>query len=245
MARLPVALRVEEEGEHALPTPPRSSRRSRWHQRASRNQHSSRNQQATREVRFGARRSAAVFLVAMSILILGGREAARPARHLLSERFRQRGDTYLNSLSCDEAVREYRRALRLNPENSSAQRHLSYALAAPTDIKAARPFFAATGNTTVLQKLDKAEREYPTAKSALTAGLELLAGGDTVYARYPIEQAVRLDENYPEAWHYLSRVYGELAGEQAGFRTQAEEAVKKRDSLTVKYILEQESVGGQ
>ena len=48
-------------------------------------------------------------------------------------------------------------------------------------------------------------------KDAVALGLKYLAQGDFAYARYPLEQAIQLDPNYPEAWHYLAQTYQELA----------------------------------
>ena len=163
-------------------------------------------------------------------------QAAGPVRHALANRYLARGDAAFLSEKYDKANREYKKALHYNPVLTEAETNEVYAAEAPTDIAKARPFFEEHQAIDVLKKLDKATAPYDDPKEALKVGVEFFKAGAFVYARYPIERAVQLDSQYPEALHYLSQTYEKLAEFDASFRDKALDAARRRDAITPNYL---------
>jgi tetratricopeptide (TPR) repeat protein len=186
--------------------------------------------------KFGGKRLFCIYAIALTLLVVLGLECAAPARSQLSNRYLARGDARLTALQYDEAVTEYRRAISLDGGNTEAQAHLKLAEAAPTDIAQLRQFFLEHGNRETVALIDSATKNYPTAKSAVQAGLDFIAKDEYAYARYPLEYATRLDPEYPEAWHYLGEVYKELSKENTSFIAKAQTAEQKGNLFTTKYL---------
>lgn len=182
------------------------------------------------------RRSLAI--LAVGILLAGVIlwQLSQPVKVKVSERFTERGDGYFVAQNFEQAEEEYHKALRYNPENSTAKQNLDLATKAEVDIAAAADFFTQHGVAEVGEKLAVAKKGYTNPKEALKVGVEFFNNGELRFARYPLERAVQLDPDYPEAWHYLALTYQEYAKNDAQYKQQAEDAFKKRDSLTPKYL---------
>ena len=162
--------------------------------------------------------------------------ALKPVKLKLAERYESRGDTYFSRLQFKDAVGEYKQALQYDPQRVGAANNLRMAQFSESDLKAGLPFFQSHNVTEVVSLLNEALRPYPTPKESLAEGVKLYSIGRFAYARYPLERAVQLDPEYPEAWNYLGLTYQELAKDEPGMKGKAEDAFKKRDSLTVRYI---------
>lgn len=159
-----------------------------------------------------------------------------PARKQISKRYLIRGDKYLVAQQFEPARREYQQALDYDPDNATARQMRDLAQKAPTDIALARDFFQARGVVAVTEKLDQAQQKYSHPKDALQAGVDFFQAGEFVYAQYPLRQATKLDNGYPEAWHYLGLTYQELAKKDSSLQALADEAFKRRDLLTPNYL---------
>ena len=185
---------------------------------------------------FSRRRLALIFVVTGFLLWWLVSNALNPLRLRLSERFTARGDGYFVALDYPDAVKEYDHALSLNPKNAQATTDRAMAEKATTDPQAAKSFFTAHAMSAELDKLNRAQATFTSAKKALEAGVALYATADYGYARYPLETAVKLDAQYPEAWDYLGLDYQKLAATDSAYTAKAADAFKKRDLLTPNYI---------
>lgn len=180
---------------------------------------------------------------AVIILIVGAilgfllfQQAATPIRQKVSDRFVIRGDSYVLSQDFAEAEAEYEKALAYNPENQIAKRQLDLTKKGETDIAVLRDFYVAHGAATIVDRIDASSKQYSDPKEAVAAGIAWYQKGESLYAQYPLQQAVELDPGYPEAWHYLGLVYQDLALHDEAYKEKAEEAWKTRDLLTPKYL---------
>lgn len=187
-------------------------------------------------VTFSPKRSCAVILIGIAILAIIGWQLAQPVKEAVAGRFLKRGDTYFRQLQFDEAEREYTKASGYDEDLQDAQDRKALAKEAATDIAVARELLAELGNQEAVAKIDAAQTSFDSPKEALQAGVDLYTANDFSFARYPLEQATQLDPAYPEAWHYLALTYEKLAGENAEYRAKADDARKKRDSLTANYL---------
>lgn len=178
-------------------------------------------------------------ILAISIgVVLGGVVAwqvIEPVKGTIAERFRLRGDTYLVEQNYDQAISEYQKSLHYNSQNQVASHNLQLAEQGSTDPATLKEFFSEHNQTEEVKKIEAAQTLYTNPKEALAAGVTLYEQKDFAFARYPLERAVALDPQYPEAWNYLGLDYQELAKENASFRAKAAAAWAKRDSLTPKY----------
>ncbi len=188
------------------------------------------------KVTFSPKRSCAVILIGMAIIAIVAWQLAQPIKSAVADRFLKRGDTYFAQLQFDNAAREYGKALGYNEDLQEAVVRKELAEEAATDIAAARDLLDQLGNQAAVIKIDTAQALFSSPKEALQAGVDFYSANEYSFARYPLEQATQLDPAYPEAWHYLSLTYEKLAGENAEYRSKAEDARKKRDSLTANYL---------
>lgn len=163
-------------------------------------------------------------------------QVIQPVYRRVSDRYVVRGDAFLASGEPEAAEVEYRDALKYNAKNQLAQQRLILAETVPVDIAAGRGFYEEKGVAAVVQKIDKARTAYARPKEAVQIGLEFYTNREFVYARYPLERAVQLDPEYPEAWHYLGLTYQELAKTDPSFQAKAEEAFRRRNLLTPNYL---------
>jgi tetratricopeptide (TPR) repeat protein len=183
---------------------------------------------------FSLRRTIAVFLIAAAILALASWQAVDFLKPKLAERYVDRGITYLESQNYDSAAQEFTKAK--NSKAPDADYWLNLASQAPTDPKALQEKWEEWHIDSVLRRLQEASGPFATPKEALTKGIELYSTGEAPYAQYAIDQALTLDPNYPEAWHYRYLTYTELAKQNVKYRDMAEVARQKRDSLTSLYL---------
>ena len=181
-------------------------------------------------------RSLTALGLTVALLLLATPFVLKPVKLKLAERYESRGDTYFSRLQFKDAEGEYRQALQYDPQRVGSVNSLRMAQLSESDLKAGLPFFKAHNITEVVNLLNDATMPYPTPKESLEEGVKLFSVGRFAYARYPLERAVLLDPEYPEAWNYLGLTYQELAKEEPGMKGKAEEAFNKRDSLTVIYI---------
>jgi len=186
--------------------------------------------------RFSPWRVTLILAVSLALGLMIVQQAAIPVRKRVAERYIARGDAYMLTLDFDVAESEYKKALQFDPTNSLAAQDVRIAHVAPVDIAVTRGFFEANHKTDVLSKLDVAEKIYTDPKEALQVGVTFYTNKDYVYARYPLEQAVRLDSSYPEAWHYLALTYEQLARFDSSYSTKANQALAKQNLLTPKYL---------
>ncbi len=185
---------------------------------------------------FSRRRTALILLLslALAFLILG--EVSGPLRQRLSRRYIVRGDAYMVQENFLSAAREYEQAVAYDGSNIDAANRLVQAEAALTDPAAAEPFFAAHQVGSALDRLAQARQPFENPKTALSTGVQLYTEQHYAYARYALERAVQLDEAYPEAWHYLALDYQKLGEIDQSYKSKADEAFKRRDALTPKYL---------
>ena len=182
------------------------------------------------------RRAIFILLLSLALAAVIILQLIQPIKRKLSDRFTVRGDAFFALQDFTHADTEYEEALRYNPHNQTALTNKLLADTAKTDIAAARQFFVDHHVTDAVARIDKAEAEYPTPKDALEAGVILYNQGFYSYAQYPLQQAVKLDPDYPEAWNYLGLTYEKLAMLNPSFSAKAKAAFSKRDTLTAKYI---------
>lgn len=190
----------------------------------------------TDPARLPAWRVLLIFVIALVLIVTLIYQLGAPLRHIFANRFLERGDTFFSSLEYDSAEREYDKALLYDKNMTLAADHLALVKEAPTDIAVARDFFAEKGRREVVDRIDAAKEHFTDPKKALETGATLYQQGQYVYAQYPLQTAVTLDPEYPEAWHYLALTYDHLAKENARFREKAVEARAKRDALTPRYL---------
>jgi Tfp pilus assembly protein PilF len=179
------------------------------------------------------------FLIVLVGLLLGVLlilEISIPFRQKIAERHVERGDVYLVAQDFDQAALEYRQALSYDSSNQPAIQKEKLARKGGTDIAVLKDFYEEHFVTAVLSNLAIAQKEYEKPKESLEAGVSFYEKGEYVYARYPLERAVRLDPEYPEAWHYLGLTYQELSKEDSSYSQKAAEALEKRDQLTPRYL---------
>lgn len=181
-------------------------------------------------------RAALTVVVSLVLGVLLLQQVEQPIHRAFSTRFTARGDDFLVAQEYTAAAREYSSALRYDPHNPTAQAHRDLALAAPTDIAVAATFYEEHNVVAVTGRLAKAQAVFPIPKAALQAGVDFYSQGEYVYAQYPLRQAVMMDPNYPEAWHYLGLTYQQLAKLNPSFTAKANQAFATRDTLTPKYI---------
>ena len=185
---------------------------------------------------FGFRRT--ILILGVSLVLLGLLVCyfLQPFLRRVSGRYLDRGDTYLASQEYDAAISQYDKALYYDRGNAEAKAHMQLAQKAVTDIAALRDFYVEKKVAAVVEKIDLATKEYPTPKKALEAGVAFYNEREYVYAQYPLRQAVRLDPEYPEAWHYLGLACEQLAKDDPAFTGQAKQAFQKQNELTNKYL---------
>ncbi len=186
--------------------------------------------------KFSKRRATLIILVGLALPVLIAYQLGLPIRSWASDRFVQRGNAYLAARQYDQAQSEYRRAIRVYEPNTVAKTNLDVAMQAVTDPRAARQFFAEHGNTALVRMIDEATAQFPTPKSALTKAVELAGVGEYALARYPVEEAIRMDSRYPEAWNQASIIYDKLAEVEASYRTKASTARSARDALSPAWL---------
>lgn len=186
--------------------------------------------------RFSWHRSLLIIVVGLLLAGIIVLQAAQPLRQDLAQRYLARGDAFFAAQNYDQAENEYQRALRYNSQLSLAQDNLDLVQKATTDIVLSRQFFADHNRSDIVQKIDEATQTFGQPKDAVKQGVHYITQGDFVYARYPLEQAIKLDPNYPEAWHYLAQTYQELAKYDPSFQTMANAAIKRQNILTPQYL---------
>jgi Tfp pilus assembly protein PilF len=182
------------------------------------------------------RRGLAIIAVACVLAAVLCWQLAVPLRERISARFVSRGDSYMQSLDFINAAEEYKKALRYVPDNEVAAERERQAKISLTDIAQAKSFFEVFQVTSVLGKLAEAEGPFYYPKDALTEGVKLFVGKEYVFAQYPLQRAVALDPEYPEAWHYLAQTYQKLGEIDPAYRAKAVEAFRRRDTLTPLYM---------
>lgn len=187
-------------------------------------------------MKLSGRRSLLILVIGTTLLLVVLYQAAKPLQRVISERYMARGDSLLLDLKFSEAQTEYDRAIRLDSQNIAAMDRLQIAQSAVTDIFSARNFFFDHGKTDLVNKIDSATTSFNSAKAALAAGVGLYNQQEYRFARYPLENALKFDPNYPEAWHYLALTYDQLAKEDNSYLQKAADARKKRDLLTPLWI---------
>jgi len=175
-----------------------------------------------------------ILSLVLAVLLLG--ELTAPFKRFIADRYRERGDSYLISLQYDQARSQYETALHYNSGDTLAVSHKHLADVAPSDIAQAKSFFVEHQVKAVLDKLNVAQAGYSDPKQALQVGANFYTAKDFVYAQYPLQRAVQLDPEYTEAWHYLLLDYQELAKIDAQYKTKADEAQKRQDDLSPKYL---------
>ena len=149
--------------------------------------------------------------VALLLVLLLATNVAWRVRQKVAQRYLERGDVYLTELEYASAVKEYQSALHADPSSQIAISQLHLAQIAPVDIAQAVDFFQQHNVQSVLTKLAEAKQPFNSAPAALKEGLTLYSGQQFVYAQYPLQEAVKIDPGFPEAWHYLGLTYQELA----------------------------------
>jgi tetratricopeptide (TPR) repeat protein len=182
------------------------------------------------------KRSALIFFLSTVVVVLLLLQAATPFRRSISQRYTARGDSYMKEQEFDLAVTEYQRALRYDGNNAEAQSHLTLAQKAPVDIAVAKDFFVQNHVQSVLDRLALAQKPYTDPKEALRVGAQLYQDKEFVYAQYPIQRALLLDADYPEAWQYLSLVDVELGKFDKAYVEKGKAAARRRDALTPKFL---------
>lgn len=187
--------------------------------------------------RFSWVRSLFILLVALILGVLVLFQLLHPYLLRLSDRYLARGDSYLVLQDYGSALNEYDKALEYNPNNTLVKSHQILAKLAPTDPAVARNFYRSKGAKAVNEQLDAALKDFPSALEALKAGLVFYDRGEFALAQYPLQKAVKLDPEYPEAWNYLGLTYQKLASLDHNLEKKALEAFKKRDELTPNYII--------
>lgn len=186
---------------------------------------------------FSVRRTMLIFLVAMSFIFLLVSEMLKPVEGKISDRYLTRGDQYFVALDYDKARGEYEKALEYNSENLLAKDHLKLVEIAPVDIAKARDFFVEKDSGEMVEQIDLATTEFAPPKEALAVGVAFYQKGEWALAQYPLQKAVGLDSQYPEAWHYLGLVYERLSTLDSSYSGRAKAAFAKRDELTPEYLL--------
>jgi len=175
-------------------------------------------------------------LVAVIILAIAVWQGVIPIRIAVAKRYVTRGDSYFVHQQFDLAEQEYQSALKYDGKLTEASTREAIAANASTDIAAARPLFVELGQTDEVNAIDQATVAYTDPQKALAGGVAFYNNAQYALARYPLEKAVQLDPNYPEAWNYLALTYDQLAQSNATFQAKAKDARTKRDALTPKYI---------
>lgn len=183
---------------------------------------------------YSFRRSVVIITVTVLVCALVGWQLVTWARPFLATRYTERGIAYVKAQQFSQARAEFERAESFG--DSSAHAWKEKASQAPTDPRILTTEWTAWGITAVTEKLHQATQPFATPKQALTAGVALYDAGEFAYARYPLEQAVTLDSEFPEAWHYLGLTYDSLAALDSSYTAKAQEARVKRDALTSRYL---------
>lgn len=178
----------------------------------------------------------AILLLGVALLGVIMNHFLSPLRQTLSDRFVSRGDAYMRSLDFPAAEVEYHKAVSYVSGNSVALSRQRYAAVSQTNIADARPLFEELHVQSVLVTLDQAQAEFKDPKEALREGVLLYTQKEYVYAQYPLQKAVQLDPEYPEAWHYLGLTYQKLGEIDPNYQVKSREAFRKRDSLSPAYI---------
>lgn len=189
---------------------------------------------------FSWQRCVVIGILSLILLFVLSTRLTLPYNQRLSQRFLDRGDTYLIAREFEESIKQYEKALKNNSDNALARERLKLARQASLDIAALRDFYAEKGVREMVDKIDLSTQAYSTPKAALTAGVRFYEDRDYVFAQYPLRRALKLDSGYPEAWHYLGLTYREMAKIEPEYNKQAEEAWQKRDQLTTRYITEKQ-----
>lgn len=187
-------------------------------------------------IRFSGQRSCLVIFLGLTLLALILWQAVQPVQELMSKRYTERGREQLTSLNFAKAEASFERALVLDGENIEASQLLSLAVVGETDIVKLRDYLIATGRPDVVERIDEAQSPSASPKEALARGITYVLSEEYVYARYPLEEALRLDEYYPEALHYLALTYDKLAAFDASYAEKAGELRKKRDTYSPRWI---------
>ena len=187
-------------------------------------------------VRFTLGRSLLIIVLGFLIVCILAWQASLPIKRALAIRYVARGDTYMIQNNYNRAVQEYQSALKNDSQNAEALRKETIAVEASTDIASARDLFQELGQTSMVTKIDQATKPFDSPKAALQAGVSYYQASEYSLARYPLETALQLDPNYPEAWHYLALVYDKLATYSSVFKDKATDARSKRDALSPLWI---------
>lgn len=177
-----------------------------------------------------------IILIGLIIGFLVVWQFSIPVRHRLAERQIDRGDVFLLAQDYSGATVEYQKALSYEKTNTEAEHRLELAKEGPVDIVKLRQFYLDHKDLEIVTKIDQATKSYTEPKEALKAGVELYSAKEFVYAQYPIQEAIRLDPDYPEAWHYLGLTYQQLAKIDPNYTEKAADAWEHRDALTPKYL---------
>lgn len=186
---------------------------------------------------FSIKRIMLIFLVAISLIFLLVNEMLKPIEKKISDRYLMRGDQYFTVLNYTKAEKEYQKALEYNSGNLKARQNLDLVKVAPIEIAKTRDFFVEKGVSEMVKQIDLATTDYTTPKEALAVGVAFYEKGDWALSQYPLQKAVSLDSQYPEAWHYLGLVYERLSSIDSSYSERAKAAFAKRDELTPEYLL--------
>ena len=122
---------------------------------------------------------------------------SQPLRRKVSERFRLRAEAYLAVREYDLAYTEWQKSLKYNKNNSQTKKQLELAKDTVLDLSQGLDFFE-TKNPQLAKKIKNSQKEYPQAKAAIEA--VLLNTNEPELALLPLSQAVKMDQEYPQAW---------------------------------------------
>ena len=187
-------------------------------------------------MKFSKARSFSIFVVGLALGLVVLWQLVQPVRTVIANRYIVRGDTYMNTQDFDLASGEYAQALKIDPDNSLAQSRMQLAKEGPVNIAALLPYYQAQGIGNIVSAIEAAEQPYTDPKKALQAGANLYASDEFDLAQYPMQEAVKLDPGYPEAWNYLGLDYQQLASYNSSYTAKAKQAFTKRDNLTPDYL---------
>lgn len=183
---------------------------------------------------FSPLRTVIIFVIALALLGIAAWQSVLWLQPKLAQRYVDRGITYLESQNYDSASSEFEKAERAH--DPTAAHWLDLATQAKTDPKVLSDYWQQWHIDSVVRSIAEADGPFATPKDAVTKGIKLYTAGQSPYAQYAIDQALSMDPNYPEAWHYRYLIYTELAKQNAKYRDLADQARQKRDSLTSLYL---------
>jgi Tfp pilus assembly protein PilF len=183
---------------------------------------------------FSKPRTIVIFVVAFALLGLAAWQTIEFLKPQLAKRYINRGTTYLQSQNYDAALTEFTKAEKAH--SPEAANWIDLTLKAKTDPKILESYWEQWHIDSVTRLISEASGPFNTPKEALTEGIKLYATSNAPYAQYAVDEALKLDPAYREAFQYRYLVYTELAKENKKYRDLAVEARKKRDSLTSLYL---------